>query len=119
MILNKQTYYTLAISAYFSLFALLMAWHTLLIPSTRFPTALVLIVTVSPLLLPLRGFLYGRPKSTAWVAYISLLYITHGLVEAMANFTERWYATGEAVLALTLFLSATFYIRSNGKEPHQ
>ena len=37
----------------------------------------------------------------------------------MANLAERWYATGEAVLALTLFLSATFYIRSTGKEPHQ
>ena len=116
---HQQTYYTIALSAYFSLFALLMAWHTLLIPSTRFPTALVLIVTVSPLLLPLRGFLHGRPKSTAWIAYISLLYIGHGLVEAMANLAERWYATGEAVLALTLFLSATFYIRSTGKEPHQ
>ena len=119
MTLNKQTYYTLALSAYFSLFALLMAWNTLLMPSARFPTALVLIVTVTPLLLPLRGFLHGRSKSTAWRAYVSLLYITHGLVEAMANLAERWYATGEAILALTLFMSATFYVRSNGKEPNQ
>jgi uncharacterized membrane protein len=53
------------------------------------------------------------------MAYVSLLYITHGLVEAMANLAERWYATGEAILALTLFMSATFYVRSNGKEPNQ
>lgn len=88
-------------------------------PSARFPTALVLIVTVTPLLLPLRGFLHGRSKSTAWMAYVSLLYITHGLVEAMANLTERWYAIGETIIALTLFLSATLYVRLNGKNPDQ
>ena len=35
MTLNKQTYYTLALSAYFSLFALLMAWNTLLMQIGR------------------------------------------------------------------------------------
>jgi uncharacterized membrane protein len=37
----------------------------------------------------------------------------------MANLTERWYAIGETIIALTLFLSATLYVRLNGKNPDQ
>lgn len=83
----------------------------MLVPSVRFPIAMALIVMLTPLLLHLRGFLHGRPKSCAWMAYISLLYIIHGIVEAYVNAPERLYAVTEAVLALILFFSVTFYLR--------
>lgn len=108
---NAKFYYQAALLSYFALFLLLMAWNTLLMPSSRFPVALVLLVMVTPLLLPLRGFLQGRSKSCAWMAYISLIYFIHGIVESYANPAERLYAACETALALILFFGATFYVR--------
>jgi len=104
-------YHYLALSGFFGLFALLMLWPTVLAPSVHFPVALMLLFTVTPLLLPMRGLLAGNTKSCAWAAYISLFYFVHGSVEAYASATERLYASLEIMLSLLLFLGATLYVR--------
>lgn len=101
----------MALAGFFGLFALLMLWHTVLAPSTHFPVALVLLITVTPLLLPMRGLLDHNRKSCAWAAYISLIYFMHGSAEAYANADERLYASLEIMLSLMLFLGSTFYVR--------
>ena len=93
-----------------------MAWHTWLAPSAHFPVALVLLVMVSPLLLPLRGLLHGRPYTHMWAGLLALLYFTHGLMDAYANPAERLYAVAEAVLALSLFSAAMLYARWRSRE---
>lgn len=104
-------YYYLALTGFFGLFVLLMLWHTVLAPSGRFPVALMLLVTVTPLLLPMRGLLAGKPKSCAWAAYISLFYFLHGSAEAYASATDRLFASIEIILSLLLFFGATLYVR--------
>lgn len=109
-------YHIIALSGFFGLFALLMLWNTLLAPSTHFPVALVLLFTVTPLLLPMRGLLNRKPKSCAWAAYISLIYFIHGSAEAYVNAGERLYATLEIMLSLMLFFGSAFYVRFAGKQ---
>ncbi|MGR9073527.1 MAG: DUF2069 domain-containing protein [Gammaproteobacteria bacterium] len=104
-----------ALAGFFGLFLLLMAWPTLLVPPTKFPVALVLIFSVTPLLLPMRGFLNGRPKSTAWMAYVSLIYFVHGAVETAANPAVRLYSAAEILFSLLLFFGAVFYVRLTGR----
>ncbi|MDP2904609.1 MAG: DUF2069 domain-containing protein [Methylovulum sp.] len=111
MTIKPIYYYSAALTGFFGLFALLMLWHTVLAPSTTFPVALVLLITVTPLLLPMRGLLDRKPKSCAWAAYISLIYFVHGSAEAYINADERLYAALEILLSLMLFLGATLYIR--------
>jgi uncharacterized membrane protein len=111
----SNRYYYLAVGSYFSLFFLLMAWNTLLYPSTQFPVALVLIFFISPLLLPLRGFLRGKKKSCGWLGFISMIYFIHGISEAYANHAERLLAILEVLFSLLLFLGITFYLRNLGK----
>ena len=113
---KSQYWYYVALSGYFGLFILLMLWNTVLSPSTRFPVALVLIIMITPLLLPLRGLLHGRLKSCAWAAYISLIYFIHGTEEAFVNPHERSYALMEIVFSLMLFFGATYYIRFAAKQ---
>ena len=108
-------FYIVALTGYFGLFALLMLWNTVLSPSSRFPVALMLLFTVTPLLLPLRGFLDRNPKSSAWMAYISLAYFIHGTVETFVNAYGRFYPSLEIILSLLLFFGATFYVRLAGK----
>lgn len=108
-------YYYAALVGYFSLFFLLMLWNTVLEPSKYFPIAIVLIVMITPLLLPLRGLLDAKPKSCAWSAYISLIYFIHGSSEAYVNADQRLLAILEVVFSLLLFFGATFYIRLRKK----
>ncbi|MBK8817144.1 MAG: DUF2069 domain-containing protein [Methylococcaceae bacterium] len=110
--------YRIALAGFLGLFALLMLWNTVLAPSLHFPVALVLLSTVTPLLLPMRGFLNGRPKSCAWLAYISLIYLVFGCSEAYADIKTRPYALLEIALSLMIFFGATFYIRLIKDAPH-
>ncbi len=107
----------IALAGFFGLFILLMLWNTLLAPSTLFPVALVLLMAITPLLLPMRGLLAGKPKSCAWAAYISMIYFVHGCIETYSNPDERYYAALEVTFSLMLFLGAVGYIRWGNKTP--
>jgi uncharacterized membrane protein len=103
--------YRIALTGFFGLFFLLMLWNTVLAPSPKLPVALMLLITVTPLLLPMRGFLNAQPKSCAWLAYISLIYFVYGCSEAYADANVRPYALLEVLFSLMIFFGATFYIR--------
>lgn len=103
--------YGSALAGYFGLVALLMLWYTVIAPSQRFPTALILIIVVMPLMLPLRGLLHGRPSACTWAAYLSLFYFVHGVTEAAAGPAERALASAEIVTSLLLFFGAALYVR--------
>ena len=111
MTIKPLYYYLTALAGFFGLFTLLMLWYTVLAPSTKLPVALVLLISVTPLLLPMRGLLDRKLKSCAWAAYISLIYFVHGSAEVYLNADERLYAALEIMLSLMLFLGATLYIR--------
>ena len=108
--MNARHYYALALTGYVGLFSLLMLWNTLISPPEKLPVALVLIITVSPLLLPLRGFIKGNLKSSSWMAYLSMPYFIHGSIEAYAR-TERLLPSLEVLFSLMLFLGATLFVR--------
>ena len=108
-------YHYAALTGYFGLFGLLMLWNTVLAPSSRFPVAMVLLVWVTPLLLPLKGLLNANLKSCSWAAYISLIYFVHGTIEAYSNADERLFAELEVFFSLLLFFGATFYVRFTGR----
>lgn len=102
---------TLALGSYLGLVALMTAWCTWLAPSAHFPVSLVLVITVFPLLLPLRGVLHGRIRAHLWATYLILLYFIHGVGVAYADTAERWLGLAEIVLSLTFFFSASLYAR--------
>lgn len=108
--MNARHYYMLALTAYLSLFALLMIWNTLISPPEKLPVALALMITVTPLLLPLRGFIKGHLKSCSWMAYLSMPYFIHGSIEAYAR-AEYLLPAMEMLFSLMLFTGATFYVR--------
>lgn len=108
--MNARHYYALALTGYVGLFSLLMLWNTLISPPEKLPVALVLIITVSPLLLPLRGFIKGNLKSCSWMAYLSMPYFIHGSIETYAR-TERLLPSLEVLFSLMLFLGATLFVR--------
>jgi uncharacterized membrane protein len=108
----KKYAFTLALIGFTGLFILLLLWHTVLFKSTQTPTAILLIFTITPLLLPLRGFLEKRKKSCGWFGYISLPYFIHGIIDAYSNSITRPYALIEILFSLLLFFGAVYTARS-------
>lgn len=108
--MQRIHYYYAALVGFFGLFLLLMAWHTLLAPSVKFPTALLLIISVGPLLLPFRGLLNRNLKSCTWMSYLSLPYFIHGVTEAYVNQSQRPFAILEILFSLLLCFGAGFYV---------
>jgi uncharacterized membrane protein len=108
--MKRSYYYYAALLGFFGLFFLQSAWHTLLFPPTAFPKALMLILTVSPLLLPFKGLLNANLKSCTWMTYISLPYFAHGVAEAFVSADERPYALLEVFFSLLLCFGAGFYV---------
>jgi uncharacterized membrane protein len=108
-------YYYLALTGFFGLFILLMLWNTVFSPSPSLPVALLLLISVTPLLLPMRGLLNRHKKSCAWASYISLIYFIHGCVEAYASTDQRLLASLEVLMSLLLFFGTVGYVRFAGK----
>jgi len=109
--------YALTLFGYFGTLTLLTAWYSWLAPATLFPTALVLIVLLVPLLLPLRGLLHGHKYTFAWSCFLALLYFTHGVMEAYSDDLTRPLGLLEVAFSSLWFLSAMAYIRKNENRP--
>lgn len=103
-------YYYAALTGFFGLFALAMAWNTVLAGTQRLPTSLTLLVAAGPLLLPFKGLLNRNLKSCTWMCYLSLAYFAHGVGETYANAAERPLAILEIVFSLLLCFGAGLYV---------
>jgi len=112
--MNARHYYAIALSGYLALFTLIMLWNTVISPPEKLPVALVIIITVSPLLFVFRGFLKGNLKSCSWMAYLSMPYFIHGCIETYAR-TERLLPSLELLFSLMLFLGCTLFVRHAGR----
>ncbi len=101
--------------SYFSLLILLLAWSTWLAPHPRYPIALVLLVSVGPLLFPLRGLLHGRPYTHAWTSFLALYYFILGVDDIVVAMAPPILAWLELLLSLTLFTGSMLYARWQGQ----
>ncbi len=65
-----------------------------------------------PLLLPLRGLLYGRLKSIQWAALLTLPYLTEGLTRAWADPPPAaGYALAQALLCSAFLVLAWVWLK--------
>jgi len=93
--------YRVGLAAWALLVVLQLAWHAWLVPPQSLPLALVLAITVIPLLLPLFALRNVR-RALLWVGILSLFYFCHGVSEAWSSAGERWLAIAEIVLTVLL-----------------
>ncbi|HEX5307316.1 MAG TPA: DUF2069 domain-containing protein [Dyella sp.] len=93
--------YRVGLAAWAALVALQLIWHAWLVPPERMPLALLLAITVLPLLLPLSALRNVR-RALLWVGVLSLFYFCHGISEAWSSPAERWLGLTE--IALTVLL---------------
>lgn len=112
--MTTRIYYSIALLAYVGLFSLLMLWNTLISPPEKLPVALALIIVITPMLLPFRGFLKGDLKSCSWMAYVSMPYFIHGCVESYSRIDFLLPAL-EVTFSFLLFLGASLFVRHSAR----
>jgi uncharacterized membrane protein len=88
-----------------------LVWTVWLSPPQHFPIAVVLITLVGPLLLSLRGILYGRPYAYIGTSFLALFYFTAGVFTAAGEMNKPWLAWLEILCSILLFLSTLAYVQ--------
>ena len=76
---------------------------------------MVLLLLLTPLLLPLRGLLRGHPYTYAWTTFLALLYFTYNVALSFGPPADRPYAVVGVVLSCLLFTFAALYARWEGR----
>ena len=102
---------SLALTGYFGLIALTLAWEIAWAPSHYAPVGLWLSLKALPLLLPLRGLLHDRIYTHAWASMLALPYLGEGVSVALTDTYQRAPAILESALALAMFSGCVLYTR--------
>ena len=102
---------SISIASYLGLIGWMMLWIMLLGGHARDHISLLLLLLVTPLLLPLRGVLAGRDKALIWGALVSLIYLVHGGMLAWSDVERPWFGLLELGLSIVFVISASFFIR--------
>jgi uncharacterized membrane protein len=108
--------YRIAVTGYFGLIALILAWQGWISPPRALPISVALFLLLVPLLFPLRGILYGKPYTFAWASFLSMIYFMHGIVEAYSTPEDRWMAILEVILSIAFYTGSMLYARYRGRE---
>lgn len=101
----------LSLVTYLGLILWVMAWIMFLGDVAREHISILLLLFVTPLLLPLRGVLAGNDKALIWGSLVGLPYLVHGGVVAWTEPAQRWLGLIEAVLAVVYLISASLFVR--------
>lgn len=105
----------LALISFFGLMLSLLGWILLAPHSEQFPTAAMLVLGVVPLLLPMRGILYGRMYTHAWTSFLMLFYFAHAIGEIYSADTIVPYALGSLIFSTLCFSGCLLYIKALAK----
>ncbi len=79
------------------------------------PNAMLIFITAGPLLLPLRGLLYDRPRSYFWFNLLALVYFAGGIAGAYASGGGSLIAWSQIAASVGAF-AASFY-RTKALQP--
>jgi uncharacterized membrane protein len=113
--LQTRLFYALTLIGFFGIMLLLPAWYGWLAPPTVVSPSVAILALGLPLFAPLRGLLHARSYTVAWSLFLSLLYFTHGCVEAYSAAEARWLALLEIALSLCWLGGGIAFIRSSNR----
>lgn len=101
---------TLSLVSFAALALLLVIWNLFFADLHGARTWVVLSIQLIPLLLVTPGMITGSPRAHAWTCFIVNLYFIQGVL-ASIDPARTVYGWIEAIISLTLFISALLYTR--------
>jgi len=107
---NPKHAYILALTGYFGLFFLLLAWISWIRPPESIPRSIALLFIIGPLMFPLRGLLNGKVYTFDWAHFLALFYFTLGVGNLVEPATQI-LGIAEIIFSVMWFLGSVFYVR--------
>ncbi len=100
----------ISMASFIGLGLLLLVWNLVFAELYGARTWVVISIQLIPLLLVAPGMIAGSPRAHAWTCFIVNLYFIQGVLAAIdpARMIYGWL---EAIISLTLFISALLYTR--------
>jgi len=109
---RRPLYLGLLLAGYFALMALLLVWYGWAAPPRLLSPAWAITLLALPLFTALRGLLHGRVHTVKWSLFLTLIYLTHGIIEAWSNPPARLYAFAEIAAATCWLAAGILYVRA-------
>lgn len=100
----------LSLASFIGLAALLIVWNLVFADLHGARIWVVVGIQLIPLLLVAPGMLSGSPRAHAWMCFIVNLYFIQGVLAAIDP-ARMLYGWLEALVSLSLFISALLYTR--------
>lgn len=100
----------ISLVCFIALAVLLLVWNLVFADLHGARTWVVVGIQLIPLLLVAPGMISGSPRAHAWTCFIVNLYFIQGVLAAI-NPARMVYGWLEAIISLTLFISALLYTR--------
>ena len=113
--MTERLFYGLTLFGYFGIMLLLPVWYGWLAPPQLISAQLALALLGVPLFFPLHGLLHARRYTIAWSLFLSMLYFSHGCMEAWGNPDARWLALLEVGLSLCWLAGGIMFLRVSNK----
>ena len=114
-ILHAKRVHACSIVSYYSLVLLFLAFNLYNL-QTNFPIRFIIAgIQISPLLLFIKGLHISHPRSLIWLCFLSLVYFTQGVMNALSNI-HSFFGWGVIIMSTLLFTSLAVSIRSNNKK---
>lgn len=113
---SRSLYHGLLLAGYFTVMVVLLVWYGWGAPPRLLSPAWTITLWVLPLFTALRGLLHGRSRTVKWSLFLSLLYFTHGIVEAWSDAAARPYALVEIAAAIGWLAGGVLYVRASRRE---
>ena len=113
--LPVKSVHACSIVSYYSLVLLFLAFNLYNLQTNLLIRFIIVGVQISPLLLFIKGLHISHPRSQIWLCFLSLVYFTQGVMNALSNI-HSFFGWGVIIMSTLLFLSLAVSIRSNNKK---
>ena len=112
---HVKSMHACSIVSYYSLVLLFLAFNLYNLQTNLLIRFIIVGVQISPLLLFIKGLHISHPRSQIWLCFLSLVYFTQGVMNALSNI-HSFFGWGVMFMSTLLFTSLAVSIRSNNKK---
>ena len=114
-IIHVKSVHACSIVSYYSLVFLFIAFNLYNLQTNLLIRLIIAGIQISPLLLFIKGLHISHPRSLIWLCFLSLVYFTQGVMNALSDI-HPFFGWGVIIMSTLLFTSLAVSIRSNDKK---
>ncbi len=114
-IFHVKSAHACSIVSYYSLLLLFLAFNIYNLQTNLLIRFIIAGIQISPLLLFVKGLHISHPRALIWLCFLSLIYFTQGVMNALSDI-HSLFGWGVIIVSTLLFTSLAVSIKSNDRK---